>query len=137
MNRLCAAVSLSALLALPAFAGTAEIEITNVQESGGPVLLSLFDEAGWRSGQPLEGMIVTATGETVQAQFEDLAPGIYGVRIFQDLNGSGDLDRGAMGIPKEPYGFSNDAPVRFGPPGWRDVSFEVTADGAQQVIRLR
>ncbi|MFN7055460.1 DUF2141 domain-containing protein [Hyphomonas sp.] len=137
MNRLIAAASLAALFAAPAFAGTAEIEITHVQASAGPVYVSLFDEAGWRSSLPLKATSLAAGEETLRARFEDLAPGVYGVRIYQDVNGNGELDRGAMGLPKEPYGFSNDAQVRFGPPGWRDVSFEVSGEGAQQVIRLR
>ncbi len=137
MNRLIAAASLSVLFAAPALAGTAEIEITHIQASAGNVYVSLFDEAGWRSNQPLHALSLHAGEESLHARFEDLAPGMYGLRIYQDINGNGELDRGAMGLPKEPYGFSNDAEVRFGPPGWRDVSFEVTGDGAQQVIRLR
>jgi uncharacterized protein (DUF2141 family) len=53
----------------------------------------------------------------------DLEAGRYALRIFQDLNGNGKLDTGWMGIPSEPYGFSNNAMGRFGPPSLADQLF--------------
>ena len=35
----------------------------------------------------------------------------------------GKLDTNFLGIPKEPYGFSNEKKGRFGPPKFKEVSF--------------
>ena len=42
-----------------------------------------------------------------------------------------------MGIPNEPYAFSNNAPARFGPPDWEAAAFVVGADGVAQTLTLR
>ena len=38
------------------------------------------------------------------------------------------MNKNWMGIPKEPYGFSNNVMGRMGPPDFEDASFEVSAD---------
>ncbi len=43
--------------------------------------------------------------------------------VFPDVNDNGNMDRNLFGIPKEPYGFSNDARGRFGPPKFEDALF--------------
>ena len=48
--------------------------------------------------------------------FNDLPFGEYAVRLFHDKNGNGKLDTNFLGIPKEDYGFSNNARGSFGPP---------------------
>ena len=69
--------------------------------------------------------------------FEGLEPGTYGVKLFHDVDGDGELARGNFGIPTEPYGFSNDAPVRFGPPSFGDAAFALPTDGAVHTVTLR
>jgi uncharacterized protein (DUF2141 family) len=50
--------------------------------------------------------------------FANVAPGRYAVALFHDENANGRLDKVLM-VPKEGFGFSRDAPVRFGPPRFR------------------
>jgi uncharacterized protein (DUF2141 family) len=60
--------------------------------------------------------------------FHHVAPGGYAVSLFHDENANGRLDK-TMGIPSEGYGFSRDAPVRFGPPHFAAARVEIgTAD---------
>ena len=47
---------------------------------------------------------------------EGLAPGQYGAMIFQDLNKDGKMNFNLVGMPLEPYGFSNNSRGLFGPP---------------------
>ena len=42
-----------------------------------------------------------------------------------DLNKNKKLDTNFLGIPKEPYGFSNEKKGRFGPPKFKEVSFKL------------
>ena len=64
-----------------------------------------------------------------------LPAGSYGARIMHDINDNGELDANFVGIPSEPWGFSNNATGSFGPPKWQDVQFELSGD-AEQNIRL-
>jgi uncharacterized protein (DUF2141 family) len=43
----------------------------------------------------------------------------------------------AMMMPREGYGFSRDAPVRFGPPSFRSAAFTVGAAPVHQTVRMR
>ena len=43
-----------------------------------------------------------------------------------DANENEKLDTNFLGIPKEQFGFSNDAKGSFGPPSFESASFEVT-----------
>ena len=62
-----------------------------------------FDEAGC----PVGGLR-RPTAPIVSFVFEDIAPGGYAIATYHDLNGNGRLDTIPPGIPREPYGFSND-----------------------------
>jgi uncharacterized protein (DUF2141 family) len=44
------------------------------------------------------------------------------------VNDNGKLDKNFIGIPKEPYGFSNDKAGSFGPPDFEDILVEVNED---------
>ena len=46
----------------------------------------------------------------------NLEPGDYAVAIYHDENGNGQLDKRLFGIPKEPYGFSNNYRPRLSAP---------------------
>jgi uncharacterized protein (DUF2141 family) len=57
--------------------------------------------------------------------WKELPPGRYAIKVFFDANGNGKLDKGFLGRPVEPYGFSNDARGKKAPPSWDKASFEV------------
>lgn len=55
------------------------------------------------------------------------APGRYEAVVYQDLNGDRRFNRNLLGMPKEPYGLSNDPPNLLGLPSFPSVQFEVHA----------
>ena len=64
----------------------------------------------------------------VTCRFEGLVDGRVAVSVRHDVDDNGKLDTNAVGFPKEPYGFSRDAPLRtFGPPRFEDVVVDVGA----------
>ena len=62
--------------------------------------------------------------------------GQYAAQVFLDENSNGKVDRALFGIPKEGVGFSNDAPIRFSPPKFKDARFTFD-NGAGGTIQLR
>ena len=137
MNRFLTAAFALAIAAAPAAtADTLNIDVTNIKSATGKVLVALFDANGFAANKSLRGAVAEVTGDTVRVSFEGVAPGTYGVKVYHDVNGNGKLDRNLIGIPSEPYGFSNDAPVRMGPPRWADAAFEYSAGTAVQTITL-
>ena len=67
----------------------------------------------------------------------DLEESTYAVAIYHDQNSNKKFDT-FFAIPKEKYGFSNDAPVLFGPPKFKQAEFYVgQSDMIEIEIRLR
>jgi uncharacterized protein (DUF2141 family) len=112
------------------------ITIVGIKVREGSVLIALHDEKGW-SGAALARTKIAVKGDTIIAVLAAPAPGRYGLKLFHDINGNGELDTNLVGIPTEPFGFSNDAPVRFGPPEFAAAGFDVGASGAVQTITLK
>jgi len=79
---------------------------------------------------------VVAAAASVDLDFGPVPPGRYAISLFHDENGNGRLDTRLM-MPREGYGFSRDAPVRFGPPAFAQAAFAVGAEGQHQSIRMR
>jgi uncharacterized protein (DUF2141 family) len=63
----------------------------------------------------------TADNQVVKLIFTGLRPGEYAIKALHDVNGNGDMDYNMLGLPKEPYGFSNNVMGAFGPPDFDDA----------------
>jgi len=66
-----------------------------------------------------------------------LPPGTYAVAVYHDENANQDFDRTRVGMPAEGFGFSNDAPTRFGLPSFDAVRFSLPASGRTIKVRMR
>ena len=55
--------------------------------------------------------------------FPAVVAGDYAAQSFHDENSNQKMDRIFGKIPKEGFGFSRDAKVRFAPPAWSDAVF--------------
>lgn len=121
--------------------GTLKITITNIKEVKGTLFVALPDGVNQFSGKWKPGTRarkVQVTGQTMTISFTGLPlHASYAVKVFHDTNSNGKLDTKIFGIPKEPYGFSNNPVTRFGPPSWKKASFNFTRDGQVVNIKLK
>jgi uncharacterized protein (DUF2141 family) len=121
------------MLVAPAAAATLVVQVQNIAEHEGDVLVAVcnagFDEAGCPIGAR------RPAGQAGEFRFEGLAPGRYAVAVFQDVNGNGELDRRPPGLPTEPYGFSNDV-GRFAPPSFERALVRLDESETAVVVRL-
>jgi uncharacterized protein (DUF2141 family) len=60
---------------------------------------------------------------TFIAQINNLSYGEFAIATYQDVNKDGVCNRNFMGVPKEPYGFSNDFKPTIKPPKFKDCQF--------------
>jgi uncharacterized protein (DUF2141 family) len=79
-------------------------------------------------------LIVPATDPYLD--FGTVAEGRYAIALIHDENGNGKLDKRLM-IPREGFGFSQDAPVMMGPPRFDSAAFAVGAVKERLSIRMR
>jgi uncharacterized protein (DUF2141 family) len=113
MRRIATALMLLSLAATaPARADDATASLTiavhEVSNAGGQLDIGIYDEAGFKAkhGTPLTGKITAARPGTMTLTIDGIPPGIYAVKMFQDVNRNGYFDFGIR--LAEPYGFSND-----------------------------
>ena len=108
--------------------GKLTVVVKNVQSTDGIIQVSLFDaEANWLKKGEMKKVTIDDK-EMVIVEFENVPDGTYAVSVIHDVNSNGDLDANFMGIPSEPYGFSNDARGMFGPADFDESKFEVKGD---------
>ena len=72
-----------------------------------------------------------------RSDFEDIPPGTYALVVLHDENMNGKLDTNWLGIPKEDYGFSNNAKASLGPPSFSAASFTYDGTGLDLTVALR
>lgn len=133
--------SIAAMLVTPwiacGHAGAADIdvEITGIAEQKGEILVALFNQAeGWlRKGAGATR--ATAQVGKVRVSFTNLPEGDYAVSVVHDVNSNGKLDANLIGLPTEPFGFSNDAAGNFGPPSFEQAKFRLGM--AHQTVSVR
>ena len=75
-------------------------------------------------------------GQAAAIRLTGIAPGSYALSVIHDENANGRLDR-YMALPREGFGFSRNPRIRFGPPRYEEVRFEVGAGRVRQAVRLR
>jgi uncharacterized protein (DUF2141 family) len=68
----------------------------------------------------------------LEIQFPGIEPGTYAIAVFHEQNGDGEQNRNMLGLPTEPYGFSNDV-GRFAPPSFDAARFQVRGDTAVEI----
>ncbi len=123
-----------------ALAGSLTVEVHNIEKAG-EMHLAIYNDAnvfenddGEKGGAAkgiLQGVIEPVETGTAIYEFE-IPDGTYAIGIFVDVNYNNKMDRNFLGIPKEQYGFSNNAKGSFGPPSFEDAAF--TLNGA---LRLK
>ena len=63
----------------------------------------------------------------------EIPDGEYAIAFFIDANGNKKLDKNFLGIPKEQYGFSNNAMGTLSAPTFEQAKFTVTGNTTQNI----
>ncbi|MEO6281116.1 DUF2141 domain-containing protein [Roseateles sp.] len=141
MKKALLTAALSALLPLSSQAADITLEVEGLDASrtaGAALLVGIYTEAGQWLNNAASGQrfaLDAAVGGKVTVVLKNLPEGRLALSLYQDANGNGKLDMNPMGIPTEPYGFSNNAAGSFGPPQFEQAAVTPTA-GAPLKVRL-
>ena len=104
-----------------------EIVVAGIKKNSGTIVISIHDSAeSFRKHIPYRNVELTAAGDKAVCHIR-LKAGDYVFCVYHDVNGDGKLNTNAIGIPKEPFGFSNYDGK--GPPG-NFKKHKVFIDGA-------
>lgn len=114
-----------------------EVNIENLERTKGTLYITLFNsEEGFKNDNFYRFKKLQVTKNMEPIRFETLPTGNYALKVFHDVNNNGQLDVSLFGIPKEPYGFSNNAMGAFGSPNFEQCSIAFT-ENKTIAIRLR
>ena len=118
--------------------GTTPVFVTGAAK-GGSIRIAIYlspesfndpTQAAWKHA--LEA------GNEAQASCDipnDVLTGPFTVAVYHDKNNNELLDRNALGIPTERYGFSNGARGKLGPPAFEEALIDRPAEG--EAIQLK
>jgi len=128
------------LLAIPLFTITLlaydlTIEVDGFENDQGRLSIGLYVDAETFPDQDMEyiGQHVSILRNKAVAIFKDLPSKTYALALYHDANSNGVLDKNFFGIPKEAYGFSNNAKGSFGAPSFDQAKFELTQNTTMHI----
>ena len=109
------------------------IDITPTKFNKGSVLIALYESEESYMKDIYKSADVLVKDNKAQFTFQSLKKGVYAFSFFHDLNNNKKLDTNFLGIPKEPYGFSNDKKGRFGPPKFSEASLKINKNSSFKI----
>lgn len=118
--------------------GSLTIRVNNIQVKSGTIHLALYNQAE----DFLTEKTYLATIEAVNDSEElvivlnDLPFGEYAISLYHDENDNKELDKYMGLIPKEAYGFSNNARGSMGPPSYDQSKFIFNENEMEISIRV-
>ncbi len=136
-----AALALGAGAPAPEAGSTITVTVTNLRNADGVVLacMTTSDKSfpKCRGVQGVKSAKVAAHEGTLTLTFTGVKPGRYAIALLHDENANGKADRALGMMPKEGFGFSRDAPVRMGPPSFKDAVFDMAGEDRAMTIKMR
>ena len=116
------------------------VKIDGFKSDNGQVRVYLFDDPEFFPSK--KDSAVAVVKEKIQNQqaeitFTDIPFGTYAVSVHHDVNGNDKIDHNWMHIPKEPYGASNGARGKVGPPKFKKAQFEHRAETTSITITVK
>lgn len=109
---------------------TLNLSIENIQEVKGNIEIGVYNTSDnfLKEGKAIKTYSIAVTGNSVIQEIKDLPKGDYAISLYHDQNSDGKINRNFIGIPKEPYGFSNNFKPKFSKPSFKDCKFSISAN---------
>ena len=103
------------------------VNISGMESVKGSVYIAVFSDSDSVPvfGKQWRGESISVTNKSMSYTFINIPHDTYALAVFHDENNNGVLDKNALGIPLEPYGFSRNARARFSAPPFEDAQFEL------------
>ena len=112
------------------------VSVSGVSNDRGHVLIDVCSRAEFLGPLCAYHGRTPAKPGTVIVKVESVSPGSYAIQAYHDENDNLTVDRNFLGLPNEAIGFSNNAPMRFGPPHFEDAEVIIPPEGIQTELQL-
>lgn len=109
------------------------IKLNNIKKDQGQILISVFEQADGfptKFQKALKNIAIDAAkyleNDEIVVDLKDQTS--VAISVVHDLNSNNKMDTNLFGIPKEPFGFSNNVMNPFGPPNFEQAAFNPQID---------
>lgn len=112
---------------------------TDHLDSDGPIHIAVYDseEAFGQADKAIIGDSLSPVDGFVGWEIKlDILPATFSIAAYHDLDNNGELNRGLLNAPEEPYGFSNHARNVIGSPTYEQTLMERPSGPTQIEIRV-
>lgn len=114
------------------------LRVEHIEQAQGRLMIAVFsDSESWSGGEPAFTASAAVESAEVELELGAVPAGDYAIKLYHDVDGDGELDTNLVGIPTEPFAFSNSAMGSFGPPAWEAAVFGVGEENTVHTISFR
>ena len=112
------------------------VEINNINKIKGSVKVAVFntDKNFLEKDSAIRNYSLNVDSSSKKIVIEDLPKGVYAIAIYHDVNSDDVCNLNFIGIPKEPYGFSNNFRPKFSAPKFADCKISLVKN---QTINIK
>ena len=98
------------------------VNVTGLENNDGVLQFGLYNNPNQFPivGETFKMIRVKTEGDSRKYTFKGLPKGSYAVAIYQDENNNDKCDKNFIGVPTEPYAFSNDIRPKLSAPSFED-----------------
>ena len=117
--------------------GQLHLKLENIESIEGSIRIAVFeDKSSFEKKEECELCLERKVHSTedIKITLDSLSFGQYAIAIYHDQNDNDKLDKSLLGIPTEPYAFSNNPKVKWKAPSFEEVAFTFSED--QQSLSL-
>ena len=141
--------NLSRILFLLSFSAMLEIQASELvinlsdQKKAGTLMLAIYNNAEAFEGSVIKekrsevgvfkGLELYLEPKDSMRLSIEIPDGEYAIAFFIDANGNKKLDKNFLGIPKEQFGFSNNAMGTLSAPSFEQAKFKVAGNTVQNI----
>ena len=141
--------NLSRILFLLSFSAMLEIQASELvinlsdQKKAGTLMLAIYNNAEAFEGSVIKekrsevgvfkGLELYLEPKDSTQLSTEIPDGDYAIAFFIDANGNKKLDKNFLGIPKEQFGFSNNAMGTLSAPSFEQAKFRVAGNTVQNI----
>ncbi|SFC69547.1 Uncharacterized conserved protein, DUF2141 family [Flexibacter flexilis DSM 6793] len=119
--------------------GTIEINIQNLRNEKGQLLISVYRQADGFPNNPAKTYITKSISVSTlksPVRFESLPYGTYAISFLHDENGNHRMDYNLLGMPQEGYAVSGQSMSLFSLPRYEKAKFELNVSHQKLLISM-
>lgn len=114
-----------------------KVRLKGLESAGGKVRIAVFSKPEtFLTNELFRAESIEVEASTVFTELT-LPLGTYAISAYHDMNNDSKLNVNFLGIPKEPYGFSNNPRRGIGPASFSESSFTFGKDQQELIIELK